>query len=737
MRWTIGRKFGLAFGLATLALGLIGAVTYTRAAALQRTAGRFRDGCRIRDGLDALALELRALEMRSRAHSAAGDQRPLDVKTAQAGFDAAIAGLREAVRSDPAQETRIANLQALAAKYVSSLRSPASSGRLPLESVEDALSESRRYEATLLVELDRQIASESGGFVALIPGTGIALLGVALLGVSITVRNSRAVRGLVEGTREIQAGTSCQVRAQTTDELADLAEAISSLAEKLLAAEEHARHDSRCLEAVLGTIGDGVIVSTPGGRVALSNAAAAAILRADSAGAVLSNWPGRYGFYTPDARAPFIGELPQNVALRGEIPEDVELYVTSPGSPAGKWLKMRARPLFDGAKRPFGVVTVLRDVTEQKRAENALRENEEKFRSFVEATNEWIWSIDSQGKLTYSNPAASAILGYEPGELIGKPIESLLHEEDRRRFEYRLRQCVAQKRCWAGVVLRWNQSNGSSRYTESNAVPILGSNGQVIGMRGADRDITERRATEMHIEHLNHQLEQRVAQLNAANKELEAFSYSVSHDLRAPLRSIDGFSQALLEDYGDQLDRVGRDYLQRVRAASQRMAQLIDDLLQLSRVARNELSQQSVDLTALAKTVGAELAARHQNRAVEFVVAPNLTAYADLQLLRIVMENLLDNAWKFTRINPAARVEVGAADYKGDHTYFVRDNGVGFDMEYAGKLFGAFQRLHAATEFEGTGIGLATVQRIINRHGGQIEAEAVIGQGATFYFTLS
>jgi PAS domain S-box-containing protein len=737
MKWTISRKFGLAFGLAILAFGSIGAAMYSAASALQRTAGLLGDGCRIRDGLDALALELRTLEARSRPHTASGEQRPLELKSTQDAFDASLAGLRAAARGNPDREARVANLQTLAAKYLASLRNPASSGRLAFEQIERAVAETRRYEAGLLLQLERQLASGSDSFIALILGTVAALLGVALLGFYITVKNSRAVRGIIEGAREIEAGTSCQVRAETSDELADLAAAVTAVAEKLLRAEEHARHDSRCLEAVLGTIGDGVIVSTAGGRVALSNAAAAAILGANSEGAVLSNWPGRYGFYAPDTRAPFIGELPQNVALRGEIPEDVELYVTSPESAAGKWLNMRARPLFDGAKRPFGVVTVLRDVTEQKRAENALRENEEKFRSFVETTNEWIWSIDCQGNLTYSNPAAIAILGYEPDALIGRPIESLVHDEDRHRFGYRLRQCVGQKRCWAGVVLRWNQSNGSSRYTESNAVPILGPEGQVTGMRGADRDITERRATEMHIEHLNHQLEQRVAQLNAANKELEAFSYSVSHDLRAPLRSIDGFSQALIEDYGDQLDGVARDYLQRVRAASQRMAHLIDDLLQLSRVARNELSHQQVDLTALAQTVAAELAARQQNRAVEFVVAPGLTAYADPQLLRIVMENLLNNACKFTRDNPNAKVEVGAAEYKGDRAFFVRDNGVGFDMTYAGKLFGAFQRLHAATEFEGTGIGLATVQRIINRHGGHIAAEAAVGQGATFYFTLS
>ena len=236
------------------------------------------------------------------------------------------------------------------------------------------------------------------------------------------------------------------------------------------------------------------------------------------------------------------------------------------------------------------------------------------------------------------------------------------------------------------------------------------------------------------------ELEQRVIertlQLEAANKELEAFSYSVSHDLRAPLRSIDGFSQALFEDYADKLDAQGRDDLQRVRAASQRMAQLIDDLLELSRVTRSQINRQTVDLSALARTIAAELHNSEPERQVEFAVAEGLSASCDPRLLRIVLENLLRNAWKFTGNHQRARIEFGRSHSNGQSAYFVRDDGAGFDMAYADKLFGAFQRLHAMTEFNGTGIGLATVQRIIRRHGGQIWAEGQVEQGATFYFTL-
>jgi len=225
-------------------------------------------------------------------------------------------------------------------------------------------------------------------------------------------------------------------------------------------------------------------------------------------------------------------------------------------------------------------------------------------------------------------------------------------------------------------------------------------------------------------------------QLKAANQELEAFSYSVSHDLRAPLRAIDGFSQALLEDYPDRLDDQGRQYLARVRAATQRMAELIDDMLQLSRVTRAEMHCETVDLSALAGSVVDDLRRAEPERQVEVAVPPGLKAEGDPKLLRIALVNLLANAWKFTGHQPSAHIEFGELNSGTERAFYVRDNGVGFDMAYADKLFGAFQRLHAMGEFPGTGIGLATVQRIINRHGGRVWAEAAVNQGATFFFAL-
>jgi light-regulated signal transduction histidine kinase (bacteriophytochrome) len=232
-------------------------------------------------------------------------------------------------------------------------------------------------------------------------------------------------------------------------------------------------------------------------------------------------------------------------------------------------------------------------------------------------------------------------------------------------------------------------------------------------------------------------LEEVNRELEGANRELEAFSYSVSHDLRAPLRSIEGFSQILLEDYADKLDEEGEDYLGRVRAASRHMATLIDDLLDLSRVTRGPLRRELVDLGALATSIVEELRRSQPDREVEFVTEEGVVASADANLVAVALENLIGNAWKFTSRKPRARIEFGSIARQGEGlTYFVRDDGAGFDEAYAGKLFGAFQRLHAPEEFEGTGIGLATVQRIIHRHGGRVWAEGEVGGGATFYFTL-
>jgi PAS domain S-box-containing protein len=256
----------------------------------------------------------------------------------------------------------------------------------------------------------------------------------------------------------------------------------------------------------------------------------------------------------------------------------------------------------------------------------------------------------------------------------------------------------------------------------------------------AIEDVTERKEAQEELRRVNAELEHRVrertAQLEASNKELEAFCYSVSHDLRAPLRAIDGFSQELLASHAGRIDDQGRHYLERIRAGSQRMARLIDELLQLSRLGRSDVQLQRVDLSGMAREVADELREREPGRDVTFVIEPGVSGLGDTRMLRLVLENLLGNAWKFTAKHPRATIAFGRAESDGGPAYVVRDDGAGFDMAFAGKLFGAFQRLHSDRDFPGTGIGLAIVQRVIHRHGGRVWGEGAVERGAAFSFTL-
>ena len=386
--------------------------------------------------------------------------------------------------------------------------------------------------------------------------------------------------------------------------------------------------------------------------------------------------------------------------------------------------------------------TISRDTTERKKSEAALREREFWVRESQRVGHIGSYAFDFQKGTWTSSEVLDEIFGIDVG--VDKTVNGwldLVHDDQKEEMlRYFSNDVIAAGKPFDREYRIVRRNDGVERWVWGRGELGFDAGGLLISMVGTIQDITERKIADQEIRRLNVELEQRVqqrtAQLEAANRELEAFSYSVSHDLRAPLRGIDGWSLALAEDFNSSLDQKANEYIGRIRNEAQRMGALIDDLLQLSRVARAEIVFDPVNLTALVRSVADRMRQSYPGRNIQFVIEEGLTVEGDARLLDIALTNLLDNASKFTAPREDAKVEFGKIISNGKSVYFVRDNGVGYDMAYANKMFGAFQRMHKASEFPGTGIGLATVQRIIRRHAGEIWAKAAVEQGATFFFTL-
>jgi signal transduction histidine kinase len=383
------------------------------------------------------------------------------------------------------------------------------------------------------------------------------------------------------------------------------------------------------------------------------------------------------------------------------------------------------------AGSPSGILEINRDITERRQARERLLDAHRLTTAILESISEGFYVFDREWRYVFVNAAGARLAHKSREELLGKNVWEVWPHLPDTPFGPAYRRAVAEN---VTVQVEGFYPEPLNCWFEAGCYPLP------EGLSIFFNDVTKRKQAEQEIRRLNADLEQRVrdrtAQLEAANQELETFSYSVSHDLRAPLRGIDGWSQALLEDFGPQLNGEARHYLGRVRSEAQRMGQLIDDLLRLSRVTRAPIERDWVDITAMARSIADNLREIHADRRIEFVIQPELTAYGDARLLEVALTNLLHNAAKFTAKRAEARIEVGRTEQGGQPAFFVCDNGAGFDMAYARSLFGPFQRLHRAAEFPGNGIGLATVQRIVHRHGGRVWAEARVDHGATFYFTL-
>jgi PAS domain S-box-containing protein len=435
-----------------------------------------------------------------------------------------------------------------------------------------------------------------------------------------------------------------------------------------------------------------------------------------------------------------------NPADRLEQMKEIVASANGPtGHVAAEWVHLRKDgsqfPVFldltgvrDEEGRLVSRVVIAQDLTERKQAEEQRNRSNALYRAIVRnLPGTGLFVVDQDLRYIVVEGDLPPRIGFPREALLGCKVGKL-HEPERA----------------AASIARFRRAlNGDSLDAESRFqgvdvwtryVPLRDSTGNVVAAVALAIDVTTRKRAENEIRRLNEDLEERVhsrtVQLEAALKELEAFSYSVSHDLRSPLRGIDGWSLALIEDYGDSLDETAQRYLGRVRSETQRMGLLIDDLLQLSRVASAELKRERVDLSALAHRVASRLREENPSRRIEFQIEDGLQMHGDARLLDVVLTNLFNNAVKFTAPRAEARIEFGLTETAGERAFFVRDNGVGFNMAYASSLFSAFQRLHKASEFPGTGIGLATVQRVIRRHGGRVWAEAVAGAGATFYFTV-
>jgi len=385
------------------------------------------------------------------------------------------------------------------------------------------------------------------------------------------------------------------------------------------------------------------------------------------------------------------------------------------------------RELRDAASRQAG-----------QRAEKAHRLSELRYRRLFESAKDGIIILNADsGRIIDANPFLLKMLDYRLEELVGQELWEIAPFRDITANKDAFQKLQAEK------YIRYDHlplESKSGRRTDvefvSNVYPVNGD--RIIQCN--IRDITARRRLEVEIASLTEGLERRVRErtieVDALNAELATFSQSVSHDLRAPLRHIEGFIKLLMEDYADRLGGEGRDYLTRIAGSAARMGQLIADLLRLSQTTQGQMALESVDLSAIARSIVVELRGAEPNRRADIIVAPGLVVDGDPHLLAAVLENLLGNSWKYTSHHPSARIEFGMTERDGCRVFFVRDDGAGFDMTEAGKLFGAFQRLHDAGQFEGTGIGLATVQRIVHRHGGRVWAEAAVEKGATVYFTI-
>ncbi len=578
-----------------------------------------------------------------------------------------------------------------------------------------------------------------GGIVLLIMfGSMMAALGLSLV---LEKRITRPILALASTARQVsaQGDYSVRVERRSRDETGELTDAFNGMLARIqeqTAALRQGEQSRSFLAAIVESSDDAIVGKDLSGNVVSWNAGAERMF--GYAAAEMLGQPGTR-LLLPDGLKEEARML--ELARKGETRNYETVRLRKDGRRVD--VSLTLTPIRNSVGEIIGISSIARDITDWRMAAAALRESEARLSGVIETAMDAIISVDAGQRVKLFNGAAEKMFGCPADQAVGQPLERFIPERFRQGF-----RPSAATSSRSGTTA---QDLGDLRLirglrTNGEEFPIEASISQV-GIGGEPvytiilRDVTERKRTEEQVLLLNAELEQRVRErtqeLSAANQELESFTYSVAHDLRAPLRHIDAFARILHEDFDAALPQDAQHYLGNIRRSAAKMSQLVDDLLNLARVGRQELKRHPTALNVLVDEVVADLKNDTAGRTVNWLIHPLPVAKCDAGLMKQVFANLLSNAVKYTRPRAEAVIEVGCAKTNGDPAVFVRDNGVGFNMKYADKLFGVFQRLHRAEEFEGTGVGLATVDRIIRKHGGSIWADAALDKGATFYFTLA
>lgn len=533
-------------------------------------------------------------------------------------------------------------------------------------------------------------------------------------------------------TKYIHTKTTDIPATNTNDEVGKLAQTFSQLISSLQYGEESLAEREQTLQAILDNSPAVIYAKDRQGRYLLANKKIAEFL-----GKGIDEILGKTDFEIfPKNIAEQLQKNDQEILASHSVKQIVEIV---PRNAENRNYLSAKFCLFDKNQQAYAVCGISTDITDRIHDEKRLRESEENLRSLANSAFDGI-VVNKKGKHVFTNQRMADLMGTTVEEIIGTEIEFVVHPSElnkvRQRFQRRLQG--------SAEPMQYETKLNHRKIAEGVPVEITAFISQWEGEPSGVlfvRDIRERKKIEAELTRYQLQLEtlvsERTAELETAIQEIESFSYSVSHDLRSPLRSIDGFSLLLLEDYNAALDDKGKDYLTRVRKAAQNMAQLIDDILMLSRVSRHKLTISDINLSDLATESFTTLREHQPQHEVNTIIEPGIVSKGDKRLVKIVLDNLFSNAWKYTGTRAKPEIKFGSVQKNNKTVYYVKDNGVGFDTKYAEKMFGAFQRLHTADEFPGTGIGLATVNRIIRHHNGEIWAESKLGEGATFYFTLS